>query len=194
MEEYFMKKGGFLLIGLLVLLGFWLMGFYNRLVSSNEQVDTQWAQVQNAYQRRFDLIPNLVETVKGISQQEQEVFGAIAEARTRYAGAVETGSSEEQLAATNQLESSLGRLLVIMENYPELRSSESYQTLMAQLEGTENRINVERNRFNETVREYNLITKRFPGNMLASLFGYSERAYFEAAGNAQDAPQVDFSE
>lgn len=189
-----MKKGGFLLIGLLVLIGFWLMGFYNRLITSNEQVDTQWAQVQNAYQRRFDLIPNLVETVKGISQQEQEVFGAIAEARTRYAGAVESGSTDEQLAATNQLESSLGRLLVIMENYPELKSSESYQTLMAQLEGTENRINVERNRFNETVREYNLITKRFPGSLMASLFGFTERAYFEAADNAQEAPQVNFSE
>jgi LemA protein len=184
-----MKKVGLVLLGLVIVLGLWLMGQYNNLIGLNERVDTQWAQVETNYQRRFDLIPNLVETVKGISEQEQEVFGMIAEARTRYAGAATT---EEQVEATNQLETSLGRLLVIMENYPELRSSESYQTLMVQLEGTENRINVERGRFNETIRDYNLVTKRFPTNMIAGMMGFEEKTYFEAAPAAEQAPAVQF--
>ena len=144
-----MKKFGLGVLGIAIVIGLWLMGQYNSLVGLNERVENQWAQVETSYQRRFDLIPNLVETVKGISEQEQEVFGMIAEARTRYAGAQTT---DEQVAATTQLDSALSRLLVVMENYPELRSSESYQTLMVQLEGTENRINVERGRFNDTVK------------------------------------------
>lgn len=184
-----MKKTGLIIVAVLVGLGLWLMGQYNGLVGLNEKVDTQWAQVETSYQRRFDLIPNLVETVKGISQQEKEVFGMIAEARTRYAGAK---SADEQVAASNQLESALGRLLVVMENYPELKSSESYQTLMSQLEGTENRINVERGRYNEVVREYNTTTKRFPLNIVAGVFGFGPKTYFEAAENANQAPQVQF--
>lgn len=184
-----MKKGWLLLIGALALMGLWLMGQYNNLVALNEKVNNQWAQVEASYQRRFDLIPNLVETVKGISQQEQEVFGMIAEARTRYSGATTT---DEQIAATNQMESALGRLLVVMENYPELKSSESYQTLMAQLEGTENRINVERGRFNDTVKAYNLAIKRFPANLIAGMMGFSEKAYFQAAPAANQAPTVQF--
>jgi len=184
-----MKKVGIILIGIVVLMGIYLAGFYNRLVTASEAVDTQWAQVETQYQRRFDLIPNLVETVKGVAEQEQEVFSAIAEARTRYAGAA---STTEQVAAANQLESALGRLLVITENYPELRSSDSFQTLMAQLEGTENRISVERGRFNETVQTYNLQVKRFPGNILAGLMGYSQRPYFEAVENAATPPKVEF--
>lgn len=184
-----MKKSGWILIGAVVLLGLWLVGQYNRLVALNEQVDKQWAQVETSYQRRFDLIPNLVETVKGIAEQEKEVFGMIAEARTRYSGAQ---SVDEQIAATNQLESALGRLLVVMENYPQLRSSESYQTLMAQLEGTENRINVERSRFNDVVKEYNLAIKRFPLNLIAGMMGFKEKAYFQAASGAEQAPAVKF--
>ena len=184
-----MKKGGLIILGIIAAIGLMVVGFYNNLVISREKVDNQWAQVQTQYQRRFDLIPNLVETVKGIAQQEQAVFGMIAEARTRYAGAQTT---DEKVAAANQLESSLGRLLVVMENYPELKSSESYQTLMAQLEGAENRISVERARFNDTVRDYNLVIKRFPANLLAGIFGFSEREYFVAAETAQEAPAVKF--
>ncbi|OHA17721.1 MAG: LemA family protein [Candidatus Taylorbacteria bacterium RIFCSPHIGHO2_01_FULL_46_22b] len=171
----------------IVVAGLWLVFAYNGLVSTNEGVDTQWAQVEAQYQRRFDLIPNLVESVKGIMQQEQEVFGQIAEARSQYAGA---RTVDEKAAAAGQMESALGRLLVITENYPQLRSSETVSTLMAQLEGTENRVSVERNRFNELVRTYNLKVKRVPNNILASLFGFDERAYFEAAAGAEIVPQV----
>lgn len=171
----------------LVLLYGWSM--YNGFVGKNEAVDGQWAQVETAYQRRFDLIPNLVDSVKGIMAQEQEVFGALAEARTRYAGA---GIVDEKAAAATQVESALGRLLVIMENYPELRSVESVNSLMAELAGTENRVSVERRRFNDAVRELNVAVKRFPGNVVASIFSFSERAYFEAAEGAEEAPQVEF--
>ncbi len=184
-----MKKTGWIILGILVFIGFWAAGAYNRLISANESVDTQWAQVQTSYQRRFDLIPNLVETVKGISEQEQEVFGMIAEARTRYSGAT---TVDEQVDATNQMETALGRLLVVMENYPELKSSESYQTLMAQLEGTENRINVERSRYNDVVKTYNLSIKRLPTSLIAGLMGFSEREYYEADAAAQQAPAVQF--
>lgn len=171
----------------LVLLYGW--SAYNGFVGKNEAVDGQWAQVETAYQRRFDLIPNLVESVKGIMAQEQEVFGALAEARTRYAGA---GTIDEKAAAATQVESALGRLLVIMENYPQLRSVESVNSLMVELAGTENRVAVERRRFNDAVRELNVAVKRFPGNVVASIFSFSERAYFEAAEGAEEAPQVEF--
>ncbi len=162
---------------------------YNGFVGKNEAVGGQWAQVETAYQRRFDLIPNLVESVKGIMAQEQEEFGAIAEARTRYAGA---GTIDEKAAAATQVESALGRLLVIMENYPQLRSVESVNSLMVELAGTENRVAVERRRFNDAVRELNVAVKRFPGNIVANIFGFDERAYFEAADGAEEAPQVEF--
>jgi LemA protein len=184
-----MNKALLIAFGIVAAIGLYMVGFYNTLVSSREKVDNQWAQVQTQYQRRFDLIPNLVETVKGVAKQEQEVFGAIAEARTRYSGAQTT---EDKVAAANQVESALGRLLVITENYPTLKSSESYQTLLAQLEGSENRVSVERGRFNDVVKEYNLGIKQFPGSVLASMFGFKERAYFEAAQTAQTTPQVKF--
>lgn len=162
---------------------------YNGFVGKNEAVDGQWAQVETSYQRRFDLIPNLVESVKGIMAQEQEVFGKLAEARTRYAGAV---TVDEKAAAATQVESALGRLLVIIENYPNLRSVESVTNLMAELAGTENRVSVERRRFNDAVRELNVSVKRFPGNVVASIFGFGERAYFEAAEGAANVPRVEF--
>lgn len=164
-----------------------LVSSYNGMVSANESVDTQWAQVETQYQRRLDLIPNLVESVKGIMKQEQAVFGAIVEARTRYAGA---RTVDEKAQAAGGVESALSRLLVVMENYPQLKSSENVNTLMAQLEGTENRVSVERGRFNDAVKSYNLKVKRFPGWLLASLFGFSERAYFNAEVGAAQAPKV----
>jgi len=184
-----MKKVGLIILGSIVVIALWVIGQYNGLLGKSEAVNNQWAQVETSYQRRFDLIPNLVETVKGISEQEKDVFGEIAEARTRYAGAKTT---DEQMAASENLESSLGRLLVIMENYPELKSSESYQTLMAQLEGTENRINVERVRYNDTVKDYNLATKQFPVVLVAKMLGFADKAYFQATDKAEEAPKVSF--
>lgn len=173
---------------LLVILSF--VGFYNRLITKTQNIDGQWAQVEAQYQRRFDLIPNLVSSVEGIMEQEQEVFGAIAEARTKYAGAA---TVDEKAAAATEVESALGRLLVIMENYPELRSNESVLALMDELAGTENRIAVERGRFNDLVKDYNTTIKKFPANLFASMFGFDERAFFEAAEGAEAAPQVEIN-
>lgn len=179
-----------LILGAVVVLAFlYLAGFYNNLIGQTQAIDNQWAQVETQYQRRFDLIPNLVSSVKGIFEQEQKVFGDIAEARTRYAAAT---TVDEKAAAAGRLESALGRLLVIVENYPQLRSSEAVRQLMDDLAGTENRISVERRRFNELVRDYNTAIKRIPGNLLAPIFGFRERNYFQAAEGAEEAPRVEF--
>jgi len=178
-----------IVLGVAVLAGLFLAVSYNRFVSLNEKVENKWAQVETQYQRRYDLVPNLVESVKGLMAQEKDVFLGIAEARKAYAGA---RTLEEKVEATNQMESALARLLVIMENYPDLKSSEAVQTLMAQLEGTENRISVERKRYNDAVAEFNMAIKRFPGNTIAGLFGFKEKPYFEAVSGAEAAPQVKF--
>lgn len=178
------------LIGIIVLGGLYYWTTYNSLVALNESVDAQWAQVESQYQRRFDLIPNLVESVKGVMAQEQAIFTAIAEARTRYSGA---GSIDDKAAAATQMEGALGRLLVIMENYPQLRSSENVQTLMVQLEGTENRISVERMRFNDLVKNFNVKIKQIPAKWIASSLGYSERNYFDAVEGSETAPAVNFT-
>ena len=182
-----MKKSLLVIIAVLAVLVIWGFSSYNSLVTLNESVDAQWAKVETQYQRRFDLIPNLVNSVKGILTQEQKIFGDIAEARTRYSGAT---SANDKAAAASQVESAFGRLLVIMENYPQLQSSANVQDLMTQLEGTENRISVERTRFNDMVRDYNVSVKRFPRNVLAGLFGFGERAYFEAAKGSETAPTI----
>ena len=170
-------------------MGIYVFSTYNSLITLNITADTQWKQVESNYQRRFDLIPNLVETVKGITKQEQAVFGDIAEARTRYSGAI---SADDRAKAASQVEGALGRLLVIAENYPELKSSDSFQTLMSQLEGTENRISVERMRYNEYVRNYNLKVMRVPSSMIALIFGFQEREYFNADEGSENAPEVKF--
>lgn len=185
-----MKKILLVLVGVIVVVGLSLMGFYNSLVSQREAIDNQWAQVETQYQRRFDLIPNLVNSVKGMMEQEREVFGQIAEARTRYAGAV---SSEEKIAAANQVESALARLLVIIENYPQLRSSENVTQLMDELAGTENRIAVERRRYNDLVRKYNVTIRKFPANLIAGAFGFTSRSFFEAVEPAATPPEVDLN-
>lgn len=186
-----MKKTWLILLGIAVLLVIWGVGTYNRLVTANQAVDAQWAQVETQYQRRFDLIPNLVESVKGIFEQEQEVFGRLADARSRYAGAA---TVDEKAAAAGQVESALARLLVVMENYPELRSAENVTGLMDELAGTENRVAVERRRFNEAVLSFNNMVIRFPSNMFARMFGFSQRAYFEAVEGSDVAPQVDLTD
>lgn len=185
-----MKKTGWIIVAVVVILGLWLLSAYNRLVTANEGVDGQWAQVETQYQRRFDLIPNLVNSVQGAMEQEQSIFSELAAARANYSGAA---TANEKAAAAGQVESAFGRLLAIMENYPELRSIETVQTLMVQLEGTENRISVERSRFNDQVRTFNVMIKRFPTRLLAGLYGFSERVYFEVAAGVENAPLVDIS-
>jgi LemA protein len=182
-----MNKTLWIVVAIVVIVGGYVWMAYNGFVSTNAAVDAQWAQVQTVYQRRFDLIPNLVASVKGIMKQEQTVFDAIAEARTRYAGA---GTVDEKAAAATQVESSLGRLLVVMENYPQLQSSQAVQNLMTQLEGSENRISVERQRYNDAVKALNTRVHRFPLNIVAAMFGFKDRTYFEAAQGAETAPQV----
>jgi len=174
--------------GIVVIILLYGVVSYNGFVKLNAGVDNQWAQVETQYQRRFDLIPNLISSVKGVLAQEQKVFGDLADARTRYSGAASVG---DKVAAANQVEGALGRLLVIMENYPELKSSETVQTLMAQLEGTENRISVERSRFNESVTAFNIRVRSFPSSLMAKIFGFATRDLFEAVQAAATAPQVD---
>ena len=185
----YLKKPWVWVVVVLVVFGIWAMSSYNQFVSLSQSADTQWAQVENQFQRRYDLVPNLVSAVRGSFKQEQEVFAAIDAARTHYAGA---SSVEGKVGAANELESSLGRLLVITENYPQLTSQANVRALMDELAGTENRIAVERGRYNETVQSYNVAVKSFPGVITASLFGYHERALFNAATGAQNAPKVDF--
>jgi LemA protein len=182
-----MNKTLLIVLGIIVVLGLYVGVSYNSLVSSNETADAQWATVEAQYQRRFDLIPNLVNSVKGILTQEQTVFGEIADARTKYSGAT---TPDAKAAAASEVETSLGRLIAIVENYPTLASSNNIRDLMSQLEGTENRISVERTRYNDTVKNYNLSIKRFPKSIIASIFGFHERAYFEAASGAETAPTV----
>lgn len=179
-----------IVVAVIVIIAVWAMGKYNYFITANEAIDAQWAQVENQYQRRFDLIPNLIGTVKGLTQQELAVVTAVTEARTRYAGATTT---DQKAAAAGQVESSLGRLLVIAESYPQIASAQSFRDLMTQLEGTENRISVERMKYNDLVRTYNSNVKTFPSSILAGLFGKSEHAYFEVTAEAQANPKVDFS-
>jgi LemA protein len=176
-----------LIIVLAVVIG--LASTYNGLVKASQEVDGQWAQVETQYQRRFDLIPNLVNSVKGAMQQEQEIFNAIAEARTKYGSAATT---DEKAEAAGELESAISRLLVGMENYPELKAIQAVITLMDELAGTENRISVERGRYNTLVRDYNTRIKSFPTMLLAGMFGFSEREYFESVPGANQPPVVDF--
>lgn len=177
-----------IIAGLVAIVAIFIGAKYNSFVTQNEAVNAQWAQVESQYQRRFDLIPNLVNSVKGIMKQEQTVFDDIAKARSQYAGAA---TADQKAAAASEVESSLGRLLVIMENYPQLRSVETVQSLMAELSGTENRIAVERMRYNEIVRDYNVSVKTFPGSLISGMFGFQTRTMFDAAAGAENAPQVE---
>lgn len=185
-----MKNKIWLVVGIIVvLLVIYVFGTYNSLVNGREAINGQWAQVESQYQRRLDLIPNLVNSVKGAMKQEQAVFDAIAEARTKYGSAA---TVDEKAAAAGEVETALGRLLVVMENYPTLKSSDTVQTLMAQLEGTENRVSVERQRFNDDVQSFNAKIQRFPSNIVAGIFGFGARTYFQAQSGAENAPAVNF--
>jgi LemA protein len=178
-----------ILLFLALIFIFPLISFYNNAIAKREAIRNQFSQIDVVLKRRYDLIPNLVSTVKGVAIQEQEIFLKIAEARTKYGSAITT---EDKIKAANELEGFLSRLLVIVENYPQLRSSESFLKLMDELSGTENRIAVERRRYNEKVREYNTFIKTFPNNILANLFGFKEEPYFETPQVEREAPKVDF--
>jgi LemA protein len=162
---------------------------YNSLVNGREDVRVAWANVESSLQRRADLIPNLVATVKGIAAHEQEVFTAVADARSRLLGARGPAEASE---ASGQMESALGRLLAIGERYPELRSAQNFIALQDQLEGTENRVKVARDRYNEAAGQYNRLVNRFPSRIFAGMFGFEAADYFEAEPTAREAPRVEF--
>ncbi len=174
---------------LALILGVSCVGSYNRLVASDEQVDTQWAQVENVLQRRADLIPNLVNTVKGYAAHEKEIFTQVADARSRLLGARSPGEAAE---ANRALDSALGRLLAIAEAYPQLRASENFIRLQDELAGTENRIANERRHYNDAVREFNTRVRRFPTSVMAGMFGFDSKEYFEASADASTPPRVSF--
>jgi LemA protein len=163
---------------------------YNKFTTQEEAIKAQWAQVQNQLQRRNDLIPNLVETVKGYATHEESVFKEIADARSKLLAAK---SPEETIQAANQQTSALGRLLAVVENYPNLKANEQFNRLMDELAGTENRLATARMRYNERLQEYNTSRRKFPGNLTAKMFGFKEYPYFEAPPAAQTAPKVDFN-
>lgn len=178
-----------IVIALIAIVAAILVPSYNGFVQLEEDVNQSYAQIENQLQRRLDLIPNLVETVKGFADQEQGVIDSVTEARSNLAGA--EGVSE-QAEADAELSGALSRLLVVVENYPEIRSSENFQQLSDELAGTENRIAVARQDYNATVSEFNRKARSFPGNMIAGIFGFDEKEYFEADPDASEAPEVDF--
>jgi len=188
-----MSKGIIVVIVLALLVGFVFMqyvGVRNTLVTKDQAVKAAWSQVDIVLQRRADLIPNLVETVKGYAQQEQTVFGDIAKARSALLSA---GTPSDKIAANQQLDGAIGRLLLIVENYPQLKSNENFLRLQDELAGTENRIAVERKRYNDSLQDYNTYLLKFPNNVFAGYAGYKENtAYFQAAEAARQAPKVDF--
>lgn len=185
-------------LGVLAIIALWGVGRYNAMVSAEENVETAWSQVENQYQRRSDLIPNLVETVKGYAAHESETLEGVMAARARATQVVidPANATAEQLAAyqnaQGELTQALGRLLAVAENYPNLKANENFLSLQSQLEGTENRIAVARNNFNEVARTYNTLIRRFPTNIIASMFGFDKKPYFEAQAGAEMAPQVKF--
>ncbi len=182
---------------IVVVVALWFMGKYNNLVRLDEEVKTAWSQVENQYQRRVDLIPNLVNTVKGFAEQEQTVFLGVTEARAKASQTKvdfdDPASFERFQAAQGELSSALSRLLVTVENYPELKSDKNFLELQAQLEGTENRISTERMRYNEVVKGYNVTVRSFPTNIIAGFFAFGQKELFEAQEWAEQAPVVDFS-
>jgi len=196
-----MKKS-WIIIAVVVVLGFILYsmfkGSYNEMVTESEKVDAQWAQVENVYQRRADLIPNLVNTVKGYAGHEKETLEGVIEARAKATQTnINVGEmTPQKMAAFQQaqdgLSSALSKLMVVVEKYPDLKANQNFLELQAQLEGTENRIAVERKKFNETTRTYNTLIKHFPKNLMAGLFGFEAKPYFAAQQGAEQAPEVKF--
>lgn len=197
-----MKKGLLVTIIIVVVIGFslfgWVKSTYNGFVSQQEGVESAWAQVENVYQRRADLVPNLVATVKGYAAHEKETLEGVVSARAKATQMtvdptkLDEASLKKFQEAQGELGNAIGRLLMITENYPELKANEDFLQLQAQLEGTENRITVERQKFNETAKAYNTEVRKFPANIIAGMFGFERKPYFEAKEGADEAPKVEF--
>ena len=196
-----MKKGTIILIciaGALLLFAGFCITKYNGLVDADAEVEKKWANVESVYQRRADLIPNLVATVKGYAEHEESTLQAVTDARTRATSITinpATATPEQMeawMAAQDEVSGALGRLLAVAESYPDLKANQNFLQLQAQLEGTENRISVERQKYNEAVKEYNVMVRRFPNNIIASLFGFDAKSMFEAQAGAEVAPVVVF--
>ena len=193
-----MKKSTIIVIALVAILAIWGVSAYNGLVKMDEGVNTAWSNVENQYQRRADLIPNLVNTVKGYAEHEQQTLQDVVEARSKAtsiridASTATPDEMEAWMAAQEEVGSALGRLIAISESYPQLRANENFLDLQTQLEGTENRIKTERDHYNEAVKEFNVKIRRFPTNILASMFGFERREMFEAKEGAEIAPEVKF--
>ena len=196
-----MKRGYVVLIvivAVVLVLFFWIKGMYNSMVRMDEGVSSAWAQVENVYQRRADLVPNLVATVKGYAEHESSTLEAVVNARAKATQMTVDPSSlseaeiAQYTAAQDELGAAIGRLLVSVERYPDLKANQNFLELQAQLEGTENRITVERQKFNEAARSYNVTIRRFPNNIFAGMFGFEKKGYFEASEGAEQAPVVSF--
>lgn len=203
MKNKFMA-GCLIMVALLLIIAIsiysWGVRSYNNMVKMDESVKAKWSQVENQYQRRYDLIPNLVETVKGYAKHEKETFQAVTEARAKLGGMVNIGDEvlndptmfEKYQQAQATLSGALQRLMVVQENYPELKANQNFLALQDQLEGTENRIAVERKRFNDEAKSFNVYIKQFPRNLIANMFGFREKPYFKAAEGTEVAPKVEF--
>lgn len=194
------KNTGLRIIGIIVVVVaiLWMKNVYNSMVTQDEEVKTAWSQVENQYQRRLDLIPNLVNTVKGYASHERETLEGVVNARAEATKTTIDPSNltEESMqqfqAAQGELSSALSRLMVVLERYPDLKANQNFSELQAQLEGTENRISTERKRFNEVAQSYNTYIRRFPNNILSGIFGFEAKAYFAAESGAEKAPVVEF--
>lgn len=196
-----MKKSYIILIVIVVIIlsiFFWFKNTYNGMVTMQENVSAQWSNVENQYQRRLDLIPNLVNTVKGYAEHEQNTLNGVVEARAKATQMqinldnLDEATMKKLNAVQGELSTALSRLMAISENYPDLKANENFRDLQAQVEGTENRIAVERRKFNDTARAYNTSIRQFPKNMLAGMFGFTPKPYFEANAEAENAPKVEF--
>ena len=196
-----MKKSYIILIVIAVIIlsiFFWFKNTYNGMVTMQENVSAQWSNVENQYQRRLDLIPNLVNTVKGYAEHEQNTLNGVVEARAQATQMqinldnLDEATMKKLNAVQGELSTALSRLMAISENYPDLKANENFRDLQAQVEGTENRIAVERRKFNDTARAYNTSIRQFPKNMLAGMFGFTPKPYFEANAEAENAPKVEF--
>lgn len=193
-----MRKSVLIVLGIVVLVAIYCFSSYNTFVNQEEQVKSAWANVETQYQRRSDLIPNLVNTVKGYAAHESKTLNEVVEARSKATSvnlSVEDLTSEKMAAfqqAQQQVGSALGRLIAISEHYPDLKAASNFQELQAQLEGTENRIGKARKDFNEIAKQYNVSVRRFPGNLIAGMFGFEQKPYFEADEQSKTAPKVEF--
>jgi len=188
-KPFYLKPWFWALI-VIIIIGLWFIGTYNSFIVLTQDIDKQWGQVETQYQRRVDLIPNLVSSATGYMQFERSLLEELTSLRSQWTSAT---TAEEKVEAANALDSAIGRLLMVVENYPELKSIQAVLDLMDEIAGTENRIAVERSRFNNMVRNYNIGIKMFPSNMLANMFGFTERSYFQAEEGAEEAPEVNLT-